>query len=166
MSPRSYPHEEEVRQADRRLGEETVRRPLQRRIGLPHLHRAGRSRVRPARQERRDCTRNRIGPKSGDPSWSFRDPAGGDGVDRVGCRLAEYRVYDTLRIRPPSLQALERTQPIPDNSGGTGSISGHGASPLTRLSSPLTRYRLVPSGNPCSRARIRSANLDPMLTWG
>src|SRR6059036_3503917 len=53
-------HEEEVRQANRRPGEETLGRSLQRRVRLPHVSRARRPRSRPSREERRDRERERL----------------------------------------------------------------------------------------------------------
>src|SRR3989475_13276606 len=54
-------HEEEVRQANRRPGEETLGRSLQRRVRLPHVSGARRPRSRPSSEERRDCERDRLG---------------------------------------------------------------------------------------------------------
>src|SRR3989442_15740424 len=53
-------HEAEVRQANRRPGEETLRRSLQRGLRLPHVSRAGCPRSSPSREERRDCERERL----------------------------------------------------------------------------------------------------------
>src|SRR3989442_5556685 len=53
-------HEAEVRQANRRPGEETLRRSLQRWLRLPHVSRAGCPRSSPSREERRDCERERL----------------------------------------------------------------------------------------------------------
>src|SRR2546428_688321 len=53
-------HEAEVRQANRRPGEETLRRSRQRWLRLPHVSRAGCPRSSPSREERRDCERERL----------------------------------------------------------------------------------------------------------
>src|SRR6266508_151047 len=52
--------EAEIRQADRRSGEEGLRRALQRRLGLPDVPRAGRAGNRPAGEERCDLEGNPV----------------------------------------------------------------------------------------------------------